>query len=142
MTKSFFKIVQINEAINNNNIPVAVMEPHIDQANKSSAIQNFMYGPANFAADNTQFYEALAQALHTDPQSVMNSNCGNCAYNNNSPELQQTIATGMGQAPESFDPMSSIIKGGLGYCQRLHFITESPKACSLWIGATNEDGQQ
>lgn len=138
MAKNYFKFMQINEAIANNNAPVATQEPHIDQANKSSAVQNFLYGPATFNADNTQYYEAVAQALNMQPEDVMNSNCGNCAYNNQSPEIQQTIAMGMGQGSESFDPMASIIKGGLGYCQRLHFLTEAPKVCSLWVGVTND----
>lgn len=138
MAKSFFKIIQINEAITNNGAPVSTQEPHIDQANKASAIQNFMYGPATFNADNTDYYEMVAQALSMQPEDVMNSNCGNCAYNNQTPEIQQVIAMGMGQGSESFDPMSSIIKGGLGYCQRLHFITEAPKLCTLWTGVTND----
>ncbi len=140
--KSFFKISAINEAIAGNSCPVASQEAHINMANKTSAIQNFLYGPSMLLADNTEYYNAISQAMNMQPEDVQGARCGNCAYNNNSPEVQQCIAMGMG-GEQAFDPMETIQKANMGYCQSLHFLTEGAKGCSMWIlsADTEEDGK-
>ena len=141
MSKSFFKIRQIVEAVGGDSCPVASQEPHINAANKSSAIQNFMYGPSMPFADNTDYYDTVAQAMNMSPEDVQGARCHNCAYNNSSPEVQQCIAVGMGGG-ESFDPMSTIQKSNMGYCQSLHFLTEGIKGCSLWVAAVEDQPEQ
>lgn len=138
--KSYFKLIQINEAIAGSSCPVASQEPHINAANKTSAIQNFLYGPTMLLADNNEYYATISQAMNIQPEDAQGARCGNCAYNNNSPAIQQCIAIGMG-GQEAFDPMETIQKANMGYCQALHFITEGAKGCSMWILAAIEDEQ-
>ena len=141
MSKSFFKIRQITEAVVGNNCPIASQEPHVNSANKASAIGNFLYGPAMLFADNKEYFEALAQAMNMQPEDVQGARCQNCAYNNNTPEIQQCIAVGMG-GQEAVDPMMTIQKSNMGYCQALHFLTEGAKGCSMWIAAVEDQPEQ
>ena len=141
MSKSFFKIRQITEAVAGDSCPVASQEPHINAANKASAIQNFLYGPAMPFADNKDYFVAVAQAMNMQPEDVQGARCQNCAYNNNDPAVQECIAVGMGGS-ESFDPMQTIQKANMGYCQALHFLTEGVKGCSMWVAAVEDQPEQ
>lgn len=140
MSKSYFKIRELIEAVVDNNMPVAISEPHVNSANKSAAIQSFLYGPVMPFADNTEYYEAVAKEMNMSPNDVQGARCANCAYFNNTPEIQQFIAMGMG-GEQSVNPLMSIQKGGLGYCQNLHFIAQTISGCTQWIAAV-EDQQQ
>jgi hypothetical protein len=130
--KTYFKLKQITEAVANNSCAIATQEPQINLANKANAIQSFMYMSVNPFGENVEeYYEAIAQSLSMSVEDAAAASCANCAYNNQSEEMYQCISIGMGGA-EAFNPIESIQKGGLGYCQKLHFITAGNKLCSNW----------
>ncbi len=90
-----------------------------------------MYGPANPALPNTNYWSALASKWKISVEEAKTMRCGDCAMFNVSPGMLNCIAKGLG--PEG-DPEASINAGHLGYCQAFHFKCAAKRTCLAWVG--------
>ncbi len=142
--KTYHQFIKINEAIAGNVCPVATLEPSVNSANKANAVQNYLYGPVNTQDKKMVeiYWTELANELNMSPDVVETARCSSCVYNNRSTEVSDCIIQGMG-GTEALNPLASVEKGFLGYCQQLHFITQQYKGCKNWEeGGQIEDGVQ
>ena len=62
----------------------------------------------------------------------MDARCGNCAAFNQTSQMLDCIAKGIGSEGVD-DPYDTIEAGDLGYCQFLKFKCASQRVCTAWV---------
>ena len=112
--------------------PPATQDIDLNLKNRKKAIDEYMYGPMNPNKPNTEYWSKLSAEWNTDPDSVKDSLCGNCAAFDISDQMQDCIAQGIGSEPGS-DPHDTIDAGTLGYCKFLKFKCAAKRTCSAWV---------
>ena len=68
----------------------------------------------------------------TDMDAVLESRCANCAAFNQTSQMLDCIAKGIGSEGTD-DPYDSILAGNLGYCQFLKFKCAAQRVCTAWV---------
>lgn len=114
--------------------PAATQSIDINLKNRQIAIQKYGYGPANpddSEADNKQFWDQKAKMWKTSVENVKTMRCGNCAAFDVSDKMWDCITKGMKQ--DGNDPLATVHKADLGYCNFLHFKCAGERTCDAWV---------
>ncbi len=115
--------------------PTATQDVEINLENRQNALDTKEYGPANPGLDaeggNQEFWQRYADRFNDTIENVMTMRCGNCSFFDTSEEMQECIATGIG---DEGDPESAVDAGELGYCSALDFKCASQRVCIIWAG--------
>lgn len=114
--------------------PVATQNVAINVKNRQKAIDNYGYGPANpddSEADNTMFWNAKAKMWKCSVDNVKTMQCQNCAAFDVSDKMRGCITKGM--RDDNNDPLATVEKADLGYCNLLHFKCAGNRTCNLWV---------
>jgi hypothetical protein len=116
--------------------PLPTQDIKLNIENRQEAIDEYQYGPLNPELDetgeNNDFWEKIAKTFKTSVDAAIESRCGNCAAFNQTPEILNCIAKGIGESDVA-DPYDSIDAGDLGYCQFLKFKCASNRVCDAWV---------
>lgn len=91
--------------------PVATQDEEVNEQNKSTAVDEYHYGPVTATWENK------------------NARCGTCQHFNLRSAMLNCISEGLG------------LEEGSGYCDELHFACSMDKVCNLWeLGVPTTDG--
>lgn len=116
--------------------PVATRDIDENLKNRKKAIDSYDYGPLDpnldATGENTKFWQGIAGEFNTDVSSAMQSRCANCAAFNQTSQMLDCIAEGIGSEGVD-DPYDTIEAGDLGYCQFLKFKCASQRVCTAWV---------
>ena len=113
--------------------PPATQDIALNLKNRQKAINEFGYGPLNPDLPNNKFWAKKVAEWQLDTaDEAKKSLCGNCAAFNQSPEMLDCIAQGIGSKDHD-DPLATIDAGDLGYCQFLKFKCASRRTCDAWV---------
>lgn len=119
--------------------PVATYDLSVNLANRQKAIDNVGYGPANPMESSTKFWQKKAKMWKISVEEVKTMRCGNCAAFNISDEMRNCIEMGIEKMEPGHEtggpdqPMATIEKADLGYCQILHFKCAGDRTCDAWL---------
>ena len=113
--------------------PPATQDIKLNLKNRQKAIDEYGYGPLNPTMPNVKFWMKKADEWNLDdPDEAKSSLCGNCAAFNQSPDMLDCMAQGIGD--DSYqDPIATVEAGDLGYCQFLKFKCASRRTCDAWV---------
>lgn len=114
--------------------PIATQNVVINVKNRQKAIDGYGYGPANpndSEADNDAFWQAKAKMWKCSVENVKTMRCENCAAFDVSDKMRDCITKGM--QPDNNDPLATVEKSDLGYCNFLHFKCAGTRTCNLWV---------
>jgi hypothetical protein len=110
--------------------PEATQDVTLNLKNREKAITKAAYGPENPKLPNTEFWMKKAQKWDVSAKDAKMSRCGNCSAFNQSTEIDNCIAEGIG---DEGDPWAVIEAGDLGYCEIFDFKCASSRTCDAWI---------
>ncbi len=127
---------KMEETEESNVCPLPTQDIELNIENRQTAIDEYKYGPLNPGLDDTGvndgFWKEIANTFNTDIEAALDSRCGNCAAFNQTPEMLDCIAEGIGEGGVA-DPYDSVDAGDLGYCQFLKFKCASNRVCDAWV---------
>lgn len=113
--------------------PPATQSIDLNLKNRKKAIDDYLYGPLDPNQPNEEYWQQIAKEWNlNDPEDAKSARCGNCAAFDQSPDMLDCIARGIGSEPGS-DPHDTIDAGQLGYCKFLHFKCASRRTCRSWV---------
>ena len=110
--------------------PEATQDVTPNLKNREKAITKAAYGPENPKLPNTEFWIKKGAKWNASAKDAKQSRCGNCSAFNQSTEIDNCIADGIG---DEGDPWAVIEAGDLGYCEIFDFKCAASRVCDAWI---------
>ena len=110
--------------------PVATQNLDVNVKNRQTAIDKYMYGPANPNKPG-DFWDKIAEMWDIPVKEAQTMRCGNCAAVNFSDKMRQCISKGIDSEDGHGDAV--IEKADLGYCELLHFKCAGTRTCAIWL---------
>ena len=106
----------------------AIEDVHVNLENRNHAFDEYGYGPLNPKESNVDFWKQKAKVFNTTPEEAKKSRCGNCAAFNQSKEILNRIADGLG-------PVGHVVaeKADLGFCEMFKFKCAAERTCDAWL---------
>ena len=106
----------------------AIDDVHENLENRNHAIDEYGYGPLNPNEPSNDFWKEKAKLWETSVEEAKKSRCGNCAAFNQSKEILDRIAKGLGPAGKVITE-----KADLGFCEMFHFKCAAARTCDAWL---------
>lgn len=114
----------------------AIEDVHVNLENRNHAFEEYGYGPLNPKEPSDDFWKQKAKVFNTTVEEAKKSRCGNCAAFNQSKEIMNRIADGLG-------PVGNVVteKANLGFCEMFKFKCAAERTCDAWLvnGPINEE---
>ena len=106
----------------------AIEDVHVNLENRNHAFDEYGYGPLNPKEPSGDFWKQKAKVFNTTVEEAKKSRCGNCAAFNQSKEIMNRIADGLG-------PVGNIVaeKADLGFCEMFKFKCAAERTCDAWL---------
>lgn len=106
----------------------AIEDVHVNLENRNHAFEEYGYGPLNPKEPSEDFWKEKAKIFNTTVEEAKKSLCGNCAAFNQTKEVMERIADGLG-------PAGKIIaeKADLGFCEMFKFKCAAERTCDAWL---------
>lgn len=112
--------------------PPATRDIPTNLKNRQTAIDEANYGPLNPNEPNEDYWIAKAKVFGgEDVESAKKALCGNCAFFNQTKEILECIAGGIGGDVK--DEWNTIDAGDLGYCEAFDFKCAAKRTCDAWV---------
>jgi hypothetical protein len=128
---------KINESLNTDHYK-ALTDIKLNTKNRDMTTKEDGYGPLNPDDKNGSkpFWEEKAKKWNTTVEAAQQSLCGNCAAFNQSKEVLDKIAEGLGPEGDKINDLA-----GLGFCELWEFKCAAARTCDTWIhgGPITED---
>jgi hypothetical protein len=125
-------IINLLEALEKG-CPPATQNIKLNLKNRQKAIDEYRYGPLDPNEPNEEFWQDKANEWNLgDAEDAKSARCGNCAAFDESPDMLDCIAKGIGSEPGS-DAHDTIDAGTLGYCKFLKFKCAAKRTCDAWV---------
>ena len=125
------KYINLVEAVNKG-CPVATHDIDLNLENRQTAIDEYMYGPANPNKPGA-YWKDLSKVFKVDESTAKSMMCGNCAAFDVSDSMRDCIASGIKGDEDNIDPNATINLSDLGYCNFLHFKCAGSRSCKAWV---------
>lgn len=106
----------------------AIEDVHVNLENRNHAFEEYGYGPLNPREPSNDFWKQKAKVFNTTVEEAKKSRCGNCAAFNQSKEVMNRIADGLG-------PVGNVVaeKADLGFCEMFKFKCAAERTCDAWL---------
>ena len=120
---------KINESLNTDHYK-ALTDIKLNTKNRDMTTQQDGYGPLNpdDKKGSKTFWEEKAKKWNTTVEAAQQSLCGNCAAFNQSKEVLDKIAEGLGPEGDKINDLA-----GLGFCELWEFKCAAARTCDTWI---------
>ena len=120
---------KINESLNTDHYK-ALTDIKLNTKNRDMTTKEDGYGPLNPDDKNGSkpFWEEKAKMWNTTVEAAQQSLCGNCAAFNQSKEVLDKIAEGLGPEGDKINDLA-----GLGFCELWEFKCAAARTCDTWI---------
>lgn len=99
--------------------------------NRKLAIVNAKYGPPNPRLPNDAYWQMLGDIWGVDADEARTMRCGNCAAFDQTSEILDCIAKGIGAG--QVDAADRALANELGYCRFFHFKCAASRSCAAWV---------
>ena len=116
----------------NKGCPIATQDIDVNLENRQTAIDDYMYGPANPEKPGS-YWKDYAKRWKIDEKTAKTMMCNNCAAFDVSDKMWACIESGIQGDENNADAMASIHKADLGYCNFLHFKCAGTRSCTAWV---------
>ena len=119
----------VTESLNTDHYK-ALTDIKLNTKNRDLTTKEDGYGPLN-PDDKTgskPFWEEKAKMWNTTVEAAQQSLCGNCAAFNQSKEVLDKIAEGLGPEGDKINDLA-----GLGFCELWEFKCAAARTCDTWI---------
>lgn len=126
--RSFINLVEAAEK----GCPIATQDIDINLKNRQTAIDDYMYGPAN-PKNSGNYWKDYAKKWGIDEKTAKTMQCNNCAAFDVSDKMWSCIESGIQGDEKDADAMATIHKADLGYCNFLHFKCAGTRSCTAWV---------
>ena len=113
--------------------PPATQDIAINLANRQKAIDTAHYGPLNPNEPNEDYWQAKANQFNTSIEEAKSARCANCGFFNQTKDILNCIAEGIGKAIDQPDPYDTINAGDIGYCEAFDFKCAGSRTCDAWL---------
>jgi len=127
----------VNESLNTDHYK-ALTDIELNTKNRDMTTKNDGYGPLNPSDEkgSKKFWEEKAKMWNTTVEAAKTSLCGNCAAFNQSKEVMDKIAEGLGPEGDKINKLAD-----LGFCEIWEFKCAAARTCNVWIhgGPIKED---
>lgn len=127
----------VNESLNTDHYK-ALTDIELNTKNRDMTAKNDGYGPLNPSDErgSKKFWEEKAEMWNTTVDAAKKSLCGNCAAFNQSKEVMDKIAEGLGPEGDKINELAD-----LGFCEIWEFKCAAARTCNVWIhgGPIKED---
>lgn len=127
----------VNESLNTDHYK-ALTDIELNTKNRDMTTKNDGYGPLNPSDEkgSKKFWEEKAKMWNTTVEAAKTSLCGNCAAFNQSKEVMDKIAEGLGPEGDKINELAD-----LGFCEIWEFKCAAARTCNVWIhgGPIKED---
>lgn len=112
--------------------PVATRDIKVNLKNRQTAIDEYMYGPAN-PEEPGSYWKDAAKIWDVNEKTAQTMKCENCAAFDVSDKMWACIEMGIKGEEKQADAMATIHKADLGYCNFLHFKCAGTRSCKAWV---------
>ena len=112
--------------------PVATHNIDVNLKNRQTAIDKYLYGPANPDSPG-DYWKRLGKVWGISAKAAETMRCGNCAAFDVSDKMRACIEAGVKGDEPNADAMATIDKADLGYCNFLHFKCAGERSCKAWV---------
>ena len=126
--REYIKIVEAA----NKGCPLATQDIDVNLKNRQTAIDDYMYGPANPEKPGN-YWKDYAKKWDIDEKTAKTMQCNNCAAFDVSDKMWACIESGIQGDAKEVDAMATIHKADLGYCNFLHFKCAGTRSCTAWV---------
>jgi len=126
--REYIKIVEAA----NKGCPIATQDIDVNLKNRQTAIDDYMYGPANPEKPGN-YWKDYAKKWGIDESTAKTMQCNNCAAFDVSDKMWACIESGIQGDEKDADAMATIHKADLGYCNFLHFKCAGTRSCTAWV---------
>ena len=112
-------------------------DPSLNNANRGKATKQAMYGPANPALSNDEYWEEYAKHApgNPTPEEARTMSCANCSFFNIKKNILECLEESIAD-----DPAERFAAGGFGYCEKWNFYCREERSCLSWAsGGPIED---
>jgi hypothetical protein len=123
--------INILEAIEQG-CPRATFNIDVNLKNRQTAIDEYMYGPANPNKPGA-YWKDISKVFKVDEATAKSMMCGNCAAFDVSDSMRKCIADGIKGDEKNIDSNATINLSDLGYCNFLHFKCAGSRSCKAWV---------
>ena len=127
--KDASKSVQEGYDVNNKHYK-ALTDLDLNTKNRDMTIQKDGYGPINpnDIKGSKPFWDDKAKMWKTTTEAAMAARCGNCAAFNQSKDVLDRIAQGLGPAGKKIEELANI-----GFCELFEFKCAGDRTCNKWL---------
>ena len=123
-------IINLLEAVEKG-CPRATHDINLNLKNRQTAIDEYLYGPANPNKPGS-YWKDSAKQWNISEKTAKTMTCGNCAAFDIRQDTLDCIAKGIdADDPETAEGV--IDAGDLGYCKFLKFKCASRRTCDAWV---------
>ena len=123
--------IKIIEAANKG-CPIATQDIDVNLKNRQTAIDDYMYGPANPEKPGN-YWKDYAKKWGIDEKTAKTMMCNNCAAFDVSDKMWDCIEKGIQGEEKAADAMATIHKADIGYCNFLHFKCAGTRSCTAFV---------
>ena len=114
--------------------PPATQSIPLNLANRQKCIDEANYGPLNPNEPNQDYWKAKAKQFNDSVEDAKTARCANCAAFNQTKEMLQCIAAGIG----GDDAWDVIEAGDLGLCEFYAFKCAASRTCDAWVARVED----
>ncbi len=112
--------------------PRATFDIDLNLKNRQTAIDEYMYGPANPDKPGS-YWKDMSKVFKVDEATAKSMMCGNCAAFDVSDSMRKCISDGIKGDEKNIDSNATINLSDLGYCNFLHFKCAGSRSCKAWV---------
>ena len=112
--------------------PLASFDINLNLKNRQTAIDEYMYGPANPDKPGS-YWKDISKVFKVDEATAKSMMCGNCAAFDVSDSMRKCISDGIKGDEKNIDSNATINLSDLGYCNFLHFKCAGSRSCKAWV---------
>jgi hypothetical protein len=112
--------------------PRATFDIDLNLKNRQTAIDEYMYGPANPDKPGS-YWKDISKVFKVDEATAKSMLCGNCAAFDVSDSMRKCISDGIKGDEKNIDSNATINLSDLGYCNFLHFKCAGSRSCKAWV---------
>ena len=112
--------------------PRATFDIDLNLKNRQTAIDEYMYGPANPDKPGS-YWKDMSKVFKVDDATAKSMMCGNCAAFDVSDSMRKCISDGIKGDENNIDSNATINLSDLGYCNFLHFKCAGSRSCKAWV---------
>ena len=116
----------------NRGCPRATHDIDLNLKNRQTAIDKYLYGPAN-PNEPGNYWKELGKVFKVEEKTARSMTCGNCAAFDVSDSMRECIASGIKGDENNIDPNATINLSDLGYCNFLHFKCAGSRSCMAFV---------